>query len=57
MITDADRTPEFYARAGLPANESSMHFRQDDGFVHALDLRTINPRQAYELAVHGGWRR
>ena len=57
MITDADRTPEFYARAGLPANESSMHFRQDDGFVHAVDLRTINPRQAYELAVHGGWRR
>ena len=42
VITDADRTPEFYARAGLPANESSLHFRQDDGFVHALDLRTIN---------------
>ncbi len=42
VITDAARTPEFYARAGLPANESSLHFRQNDGFVHALDLRTIN---------------
>ena len=42
VITDADRTPDFYPRAGLPANESSLHFRQDDGFVHALDLRTIN---------------
>ena len=42
VITDADRTPEFYARAGLPANESSLHFRQDVGFVHAVDLRTIN---------------
>ena len=42
VITDAARTPEFYARAGLPANESSLHFPQDDGFVHALDLRTIH---------------
>ncbi len=42
VITDAARTPEFYARAGLPSNESSLHLRQDDGFVHALDLRTIN---------------
>ena len=54
VITDADRTPEFYARAGLPANESSLHFRQDDGFVHALDLRTFNRpewrNQAAELA-------
>ena len=41
VITDAARTPEFYARAGLPPNESSLHFRRADGFVHALDLRTI----------------
>ncbi len=42
VITDAARTPDFYARAGLPANEASLHFRQADGFVHALDLRTAN---------------
>ena len=42
LAADAARTPQFYARAGLPSNESSLHLRQDDGFVHALDLRTIN---------------
>ena len=51
VITDADRTPEFYARAGLPANESSLHFRQADGFVHALDLRTINRPEWRNLAA------
>ena len=51
MITDADRTPEFYARAGLAANESSLHFPQDDGFVHALDLRTINRPEWRNLAA------
>ena len=51
VITDAARTPEFYARAGLPANESSLHFRQADGFVHALDLRTINRPEWRNLAA------
>ncbi len=41
VITDAGRTPEFYTRMGLSVNESSLHFRQDDGFVHAIDLRTV----------------
>ena len=40
VVTDAGRTPDFYRRMGLPPNEASLHFRQDDGFVHALDLRT-----------------
>ncbi len=42
VIADADRTPVFYARAGLPANESSLHVRQEDRLVHALDLGTFN---------------
>ena len=25
---------------GLPVNESSLHFEQANGYVHALDLRT-----------------
>lgn len=41
VITDAGRTPDFYRRLGLPPNESSLHFEQESGFVHALDLRTI----------------
>ena len=54
VITDAGRTPAFYRRMGLSANETSLHFRQEDGFVHALDLRTIGRaewrNQAAELA-------
>ncbi len=56
VITDADRTPGFYARAGVPANESSLHFRQDDGFVHALDLRTINRPEWRNLAAELAFR-
>ncbi len=56
VITDAARTPEFYARAGLPANESSLHFRQDDGFVHALDLRTIARPEWRNLAAELAFR-
>ena len=56
VITDAARTPEFYARAGLPANESSLHLPQDDGFVHALDLRTINRREWRNLVAELAFR-
>lgn len=47
VITDAGRTPDFYRRMGLPPNEASLHFEQESGFVHALDLRTIG---------RSGWR-
>ena len=40
VITDAGRTPDFYQRLGLSPNETSLHFEQPTGFVHALDLRT-----------------
>ena len=40
IITDAARSEPDYARMGLPAEERSMHYRQRDGYVHALDLRT-----------------
>jgi hypothetical protein len=41
VVTDAKREPEDYARMGLPLLENSLHFRQDGGYVHAVDLRTI----------------
>ena len=41
VITDAFRTPTDYARMGLPVREVSHHYRQRDGYVHAVDLRTI----------------
>jgi hypothetical protein len=40
VITDAGRTEEDYWLMGLPVNEASLHFPQEGGYVHALDLRT-----------------
>lgn len=45
MITDLGRTPDDYARMGLTPRESSWHHVQDDGWVHAMDLRTIGRSQ------------
>ena len=41
VITDLHRTPDDYAAMGLPVREESLHYRQSDGFVHAMDLRTV----------------
>jgi len=40
VVTDMRRAREDYARMGLPVNETSLHYRQADGWVHAVDLRT-----------------
>jgi hypothetical protein len=40
IVTDAGRSPQDYRRMGLGPVEASLHFVQDDGYVHALDLRT-----------------
>jgi hypothetical protein len=42
VITDLARTPEDYVTMGLPVYEASLHFRQEDGYVHAMDLRTLD---------------
>lgn len=41
LITDATRTMDDYGTMGLPPDEGSLHLEQDDGFVHAVDLRTV----------------
>ncbi len=41
VITDIKRSQEDYISWGLSPLESSMHYQQKDGFVHAIDLRTI----------------
>ncbi len=41
VITDISREPEDYIDMGLTVNQSSLHFKQNDGYVHAIDLRTI----------------
>ncbi len=40
LVTDMRRAREDYAKMGLPVNETSLHYRQVDGWVHAVDLRT-----------------
>lgn len=40
IITDTGRQPEDYSRMGLPANTRTRHYKQSDGWIHAVDLRT-----------------
>ena len=40
MITDANRVPEDYRKMGLKSKSRSLHYRQKNGFVHAIDIRT-----------------
>jgi hypothetical protein len=40
LITDSGRQPEDYGRMGLPTNSRTRHYKQKDGWVHAVDLRT-----------------
>jgi hypothetical protein len=42
VITDLRRVPSEYASMGLPVNAASLHYRQADGWVHAVDLRTAD---------------
>ncbi len=50
VITDTRRTADDYVRWGLPVNEASLHFEQTNGFVHALDLRTVG-RPPWRVAL------
>jgi hypothetical protein len=40
VVTDLERTPADYLAMGLPINETSLHFKLEDRYVHAMDLRT-----------------
>ncbi|MGE5801331.1 MAG: hypothetical protein ACM358_03665 [Gemmatimonadota bacterium] len=40
IITDMGRQPEDYTKMGLPANARTRHYKQADGWIHAVDLRT-----------------
>ncbi len=42
VITDLGRTPQDYVAMGLPIYEASLHYVQDDGYVHAMDLRSLD---------------
>jgi hypothetical protein len=40
IVTDIGRLPEDYTKMGLPANTRTRHYKQPDGWIHAVDLRT-----------------
>lgn len=41
IITDASREPEDYRAMGLPANNTSLHYKQPStNYAHAIDIRT-----------------
>jgi hypothetical protein len=40
VVTDIERGPTSYAAMRLPRPTTSQHYRQKDGTVHAIDLRT-----------------
>ena len=40
IITDASRTKEDYKKMGLKTKNRSLHYKQKNGFVHAVDIRT-----------------
>lgn len=40
IMTDANRVPEDYKKMGLKSKRRSLHYKQSDGYVHALDIRT-----------------
>ncbi|NME68707.1 hypothetical protein [Flammeovirga aprica] len=40
LITSVSRQPEDYTKMGLSSKSKSLHFVQNTGYVHAMDLRT-----------------
>ena len=42
IMTDANRVPEDYRKMGLKSKKRSLHYKQKNGYVHAMDIRTNN---------------
>ncbi len=40
LLTDVAREPDDYGEMGLATRATSLHYVQDDGYVHAVDMRT-----------------
>jgi hypothetical protein len=42
VITDIGREEADYVRMGMPVNSRSLHYRQENGYYHAVDIRTLD---------------
>jgi len=56
VVTDVRRIPSDYVAMGLPVYEASLHFKQSDGYVHAVDLRTLGRPQWRTTILTGYFR-
>ncbi|MFQ5704790.1 MAG: hypothetical protein ACE5HT_12310 [Gemmatimonadales bacterium] len=56
VVTDLKRTPADYVSMGLPVKQESWHFLQEDGYVHAMDLRTVGRSKWRNWLVAGYFR-
>jgi hypothetical protein len=56
VITDMQRQAADYERMGLPLYERSLHFVQQDGYAHAVDLRTKGRSEWRNLLIAGYFR-
>ncbi len=56
VVTDISRVPEDYSRMGLSVNENSLHYKQADGYAHAVDLRTNGRSWFRNIVVVGYFR-
>ncbi len=54
ILTDAERVPEDYKKMGLPSKRASLHYKQSDGYVYALDLR-VNGRSEFRNFLMTGY--
>jgi len=54
VITDIKRTQEDYIAMGLTPRQSSMHYEQPSGFVHAIDLRTKGHSELRNVSLEWG---
>ncbi len=51
IITDISRTPDDYLAMGLTPLQYSKHYPQEDGFVYAVDLRTIGQSEVRNVIL------
>jgi len=51
VLTDTGRTRDEYEAWGMAVNEASLHLPQTDGFVYAVDIRTMGRPDWQNAAV------
>lgn len=53
VVTDMGRQKLDYRLMGLTPKERSMHYKQNSGYIHAVDLRTNNRSELRNLLLRG----